>query len=402
MTFGFIFDTMLFYYRETIMLSLYSWAKRENLAYSTATKMFINGELEGAIKEGRSTSVPENTKPPFRQTIECEICKKAFPQITGTHLKSHSITLQEYKNQFPNALIVSDEVSNAISEQASGRIRTDEHKANLSASLQGKHLGKTPWNKGQIGMLSDETIQKMSESQTGRTHSEETKQKIGDGNRGKIISVENIEKARNGLLDYYSKRIENGFFHGRNHSEETKQKIGENTKNAFANMSPEKIAAAAELRAKKTRGQKRTDEQKERYSIARVKYMSENASKLKNTKGEITIKTWLEERNIEYKQQYLIEGSRHPYDFYVPSHNTIIEYDGAHHWIGPWWNISGKSEEERAEMLEKQKSKDIKETMIAEQAGYKVIRLRGRNNVGDHKDCETFEQQIAKMVAIIR
>src|ERR1035437_2748 len=380
------------------MLSLYSWAKREKLAYSTATKMFINGELEGAIKEGRSTSVPETTKPPFRQTIECEICKKAFPQITGTHLKSHSITLQEYKNQFPNALIVSNEVSNAISEQASGRIRTDEHKANLSASLQGREA----WNKGQVGVYSasDETKQKMVKSHTGLLHTQESKDKIGDAHRGKIISQENIDKSRKGLLDYYSKRTEGGFFCGKKRSEESKKIM--RIKALERTYTPEERLRLNELIRNKIIGIKRTDEQKERYSIARVKYMSENPTKFNNTKGERTVALWLEDHNIEYKRQYSIQGLRHPFDFYVPLYNTIIEFDGAHHWLYSWFNITGKSEEERNEMLEKQKQKDQKETMLAEQAGYKVIRLRGRNDVGDHKDCETFEQQIAKMVAIIR
>ena len=38
------------------------------------------------------------------EKIQCQICGKWFQQINGMHLKSHNITLEEYKKKFPDAI----------------------------------------------------------------------------------------------------------------------------------------------------------------------------------------------------------------------------------------------------------------------------------------------------------
>ena len=40
--------------------------------------------------------------------IRCKICGEEFEQITNTHLKTHGTTMSEYREQFPDALLVSD------------------------------------------------------------------------------------------------------------------------------------------------------------------------------------------------------------------------------------------------------------------------------------------------------
>jgi hypothetical protein len=40
--------------------------------------------------------------------IKCKICGREFKFITVTHLKTHDITICEYREQFPDALIVSE------------------------------------------------------------------------------------------------------------------------------------------------------------------------------------------------------------------------------------------------------------------------------------------------------
>ena len=40
--------------------------------------------------------------------IKYKICDKEFGVITGTHLKTHGITIQEYREQFPDASLVPD------------------------------------------------------------------------------------------------------------------------------------------------------------------------------------------------------------------------------------------------------------------------------------------------------
>lgn len=40
--------------------------------------------------------------------ISCRLCGKSFKVITPSHLKAHGVTLQEYRERFPDALIYSD------------------------------------------------------------------------------------------------------------------------------------------------------------------------------------------------------------------------------------------------------------------------------------------------------
>lgn len=52
--------------------------------------------------------------------------------------------------------------------------------------------------------------------------------------------------------------------------------------------------------------------------------------------GEIKIKKYLENNNLEFKQQYWFSDCRDtnplPFDFYIPSKNVIIEFDGRQHF----------------------------------------------------------------------
>ena len=56
----------------------------------------------------------------------------------------------------------------------------------------------------------------------------------------------------------------------------------------------------------------------------------------RSSKGEITIKRWLEIKNIKYLPQYTFNNCRNrnilPFDFYLPDYNTCIEYNGEQHY----------------------------------------------------------------------
>ena len=58
------------------------------------------------------------------------------------------------------------------------------------------------------------------------------------------------------------------------------------------------------------------------------------------SKGEGEISLWLDNNNIDYVHQFKFPDCRNPktnwqlkFDFYVPSKNTLIEYDGPQHFI---------------------------------------------------------------------
>ena len=355
------------------------------MTYAQASKMFIEGQLAGAVRtgEGRGArvSVPESLVPPSYDPIKCMICGKPVSQITYTHLRVHGITLADYKARFPHADIVSSEVSRSISESISGTVRTEEHKQNISKGRTGVIPQNHPRYVIGAHTASEETKQKMREAHTGLKHTEEAKQKIGDRHRGKIIPQESIEKTRLGLQQYYENN--DSAFKGKSHTEDTKNQIRVNTTRYWDNYTDEQRSAHANAIGDGARGLTRTDEQKQTYREARVKFMSENPHKTKDTTGEQSIKTWLEARNIQYVQQFVIDGWWHPYDFYLPEHRTIIEFDGSHHWHNYWFNILGKTKQERETMLVEQFEKDAINNLVAGRAGYRIIRIRGHADVGD-------------------
>jgi glutaredoxin len=67
--------------------------------------------------------------------------------------------------------------------------------------------------------------------------------------------------------------------------------------------------------------------------------------KCRRSKGELAISRFLENNNIEFKEQAKFGGCRHrrnlPFDFYVPSYNLCIEFQGEQHFkitTGNWKN----------------------------------------------------------------
>lgn len=360
------------------MVSLYQWAKDHGIAYSAATKMFEAGDLVGAIKEGKKTLVPIDTMPPHRETVECQVCGGHFPQITQTHLKLHSMTIEDYKSAYPGLQTLAGEVKEKIAKAHKGKILSEETKQRISDAKKGMTPNHPRYEKGKF-TASNETKAKMSAAHIGMKHTEETKAKIGDAHRGKIITEEQKDKQRESLKRYYE--TNRSPFSGKFHSDDVRKLMSQRMKEIYAAMSNERIAELAEQRAQKTRGKVRTPEQKETYREARSKWMSENPSKTSNTRGEKTIARWLERQGIRYQQQYRIPGCHHPYDFYLPDHNIIIEFDGAHHWRGRWWLT--EDAEAVTQALERQREKDAFETSYAQQHGYEIIRILGIGDVGD-------------------
>ena len=59
--------------------------------------------------------------------------------------------------------------------------------------------------------------------------------------------------------------------------------------------------------------------------------------KCSESKGEKTIREYLENNNLNYKPQHMFDGCKDKYllkfDFYLPEQNMCIEYNGAQHYI---------------------------------------------------------------------
>jgi very-short-patch-repair endonuclease len=94
----------------------------------------------------------------------------------------------------------------------------------------------------------------------------------------------------------------------------------------------------------------------------------------KMSKGERDILFWLRDNNIKHKWQFRIKKPNQSkksffiYDFFLPNHNTLIEFDGRQHFIAiEHWGG------EKA--LQRNKINDKIKSDFAESKGYKLIRI---------------------------
>lgn len=247
--------------------------------------------------------------------------------------------------------------------------RSEEHKEKLRESIRRSFSNGRSANKGKLDKKdSNETREKKRLAALRRKpHSQETKDKIGKAHKGKVMPREAVEKQRASYLEAIE-RNGSGFATGPR-SQEFKSRMSEIAKDRPESEWRSKQEAAWEAR----RGVSLSLEQREKHRQATIKWMQENPTRVFNTKVELAFRYELESRGITYVQQFRIED--HPYDFFLPDYNTIVEIDGPHHWKGPIWGVSGKTEEEKVLIFERQRNKDARENMIAGLCGYRIIRL---------------------------
>ncbi len=98
-------------------------------------------------------------------------------------------------------------------------------------------------------------------------------------------------------------------------------------------------------------------------------------------KGERRISKWLSEHSIEHVPQFGIlpkgkESDRYRlrYDFLLPAHNILIEFDGEQHYRPV--RFHGISEEKSKEIFAITKKRDRAKNKWAKQNGYQLLRIR--------------------------
>ena len=86
--------------------------------------------------------------------------------------------------------------------------------------------------------------------------------------------------------------------------------------------------------------------------------------------GEVRIRKYLENKGIDFKQEYWFNDCRDinplPFDFYLPSKNTIIEFDGRQHF---------EETDHFSYPLEKVRSHDKIKNQYCKQNGIRLIRI---------------------------
>ena len=314
--------------------------------------------------------------------IRCYICSKFFNQISNSHLKkAHGITLAEYRQQFPDAPIVSEEVSNKISSKIKGKPRSEEHKSKLSKSIRTGYANGRQANRGMLGRTaSEETREKNRRANTGRKHSEETKQKIGQGNKGKKMSPEAIAKQQASLKQ--SIKLNGGGFATGPRSQEFRDKMSE----IALNRDPELVQKKVEQMWEARRGQVETEEQRDIKRQNRVKFMLENPekvnAKLWDTRPELEFEAVLQEMNIVYKKQFHTSCPHYLYDFLVDD-KFIVEIDGPYHYEPKLHGNDMVGFQKRLET-------DAIKNLTAGQKGYYIFRIKVGGNLPDD-----WEEQLA-------
>ena len=97
----------------------------------------------------------------------------------------------------------------------------------------------------------------------------------------------------------------------------------------------------------------------------------------KSSKGEIRISKYLKSKNIDFEREYRFEDCRNilclPFDFYIHTHNTAIEYDGEHH--SQIVIYSNESIEEAKKRLAQRKINDGIKTKYCEEHNINLIRI---------------------------
>jgi len=307
-------------------------------------------------------------------TIRCQVCQREVKQITGSHLKkAHGITLDQYKQAYPKAPIVDQEISKAISTKLTGRKRSQAHKDALSRTISEQFKnGREAHNKGKIGWRQDSDITRdlKRQKRLGKKHNQATKDKIGDAHRGKTVSLASIEKQKDSMRRAIE-RNGGGFAVGPR-SQDFKDRMSE-----IALARPEtewrpKVNVMNEAR----RNQEITDDMRETYREARLRYMEANPDKLHkkffNTVPELEFKAELEKLGLQYTHQFHTKNPHFVFDFMVED-EFLVEIDGPYHYM-----LSIHHGDQR--LLDKQIAKDARKNMAAGQAGFKIVRLE----VGQH------------------
>ena len=100
--------------------------------------------------------------------------------------------------------------------------------------------------------------------------------------------------------------------------------------------------------------------------------------KCNESKGEKRVAKYLDSRNVEYERQYKFDECRSkdklPFDFYIPSLNIAIEYDGEYHYI--IINIGKNDTYEKAfNRFVEGKIRDAIKTIYCKENNIKLIRI---------------------------
>ena len=115
--------------------------------------------------------------------------------------------------------------------------------------------------------------------------------------------------------------------------------------------------------------------------------------KCQETKGEKSIRHWLEDQKIEYVYQKTFDDCKDkkvlPFDFYLPDHNILIEYDGEQHFEPI--DFAGRGEEWALQQLKITQRHDNIKNIYCQQNNIRLLRIPYFKNVEEELNIFLFE-----------
>ena len=196
----------------------------------------------------------------------------------------------------------------------------------------------------------------------GKKHSEATKKKISEA---RLLLPEEVKRTK-GMT-------------GRRLTEETRKKMSQARKGKVRSES-----FRANI-SKALRGRIFSEEWRRKLSLSHTgkvpslktrKKLSEATSRrlasgdcFKPTRWENEVSSWLKERGIPFTYNYQIPESPHPYDFFLPDFNLLIELDGC------YWHPCQVCYPSFSDVQKEAIENDLRNTQIALNSGYQLLRI---------------------------
>lgn len=272
--------------------------------------------------------------------MKCLICNKILKNNLGLgiHLKkSHNETLEKYTLKY----IYNDQIPKCKCG-CDKNVTWHQNKCKYNEYINGHH-GWSSWN-----------------------GSEKHKEHVRKINLNRPIE----ESRKRGIKSAETKRKQGNL----NHTQQTKDKISKTLKEEYK-------------KGNRKVWQYTNENAKDILNKLHKKRANTISKKLKNneyrkgtffyTKSENKLKYILDKLNIEYIQQYKIKT--HPFDFYLPKKNLLIEVDG------DYWHCNKKTDKRFVDenfihphkkiTTKEVRKKDEENNMLAKENNYKIIRL---------------------------
>jgi very-short-patch-repair endonuclease len=112
------------------------------------------------------------------------------------------------------------------------------------------------------------------------------------------------------------------------------------------------------------------------------------------SKGEMKIRIFLTSNNIEFEREKRFDDCKNkkslPFDFYVPTYNLCIEFDGEQHFIPHSFKFKKENEDIKLENLKLVQKRDQIKNDYCKEKGINLLRIRYDENV-EEKLTEYFQ-----------